>query len=111
MSQMQIATDATFAKDVDQSTGVVLVDFWAAWCPPCRLIKPILEQLAREYDGQVRVLTLDADDNPATASRFGIRSLPTVLFFRDGVLQDRLVGAVPRGAFEQKITALLGATV
>jgi thioredoxin 1 len=111
MSRMLSVTDAAFEQEVAQSSGVVLVDVWAAWCPPCRVIKPILEELAGSYEGQARILTLDADDNPETASRFAVRSLPTVLFFRDGVLQDRLVGALPKGAFQQKIVSLLGAVV
>jgi thioredoxin len=105
-SKMRIVEDATFGELVDRAAGITVVDFGAAWCPPCRVIKPILDELAGESAGKAGFFALDVDDNPESASRFGVRSLPTVLFFQDGVLKDRLVGALPKAAFEQRITAL-----
>jgi len=96
-------TDASFAEDVEQSKGLVLVDFWAAWCGPCRIVAPVLEQLARERDGQVTVAKMDVDANPQTPARFRVRSIPSILFFRDGQHVDTIVGAVPKPAIDQKI--------
>ena len=97
-------TDATFDAEVAAHPGVVMVDFGADWCPPCRLIAPVVEQLAAEYAGRARVATLDVDANPATMARFNVRSLPTLLFFRDGQVVDRVVGAVPRATLEARLT-------
>lgn len=99
-------TDATFSDSVERAEGVVAVDVGAEWCAPCRIVTPILEALAAELSGRVRVLSMDADSNPETMARFGIRNLPTVLLFRDGVLEDRIVGAMPRAAFQQRFEAL-----
>jgi thioredoxin 1 len=103
MSKLQVTHDASFAADVERSAGLVLVDFAAEWCGPCRLVHPILEQIGEELAGRVSIFTIDADHNPATVIRFGIRSMPTVLFVRDGVVVDRLVGALPKRAFVAKI--------
>lgn len=97
-------TDDTFADSVEQSKGLMIVDFWAVWCGPCRLIAPIMEQLADEYAGKgVTVGKLDVDHNPSTAARFGVRSIPSILFFKDGKLVDTVVGAVPKPALVQRI--------
>jgi thioredoxin 1 len=96
-------TDASFAAEVEQGGGLALVDFGAAWCGPCRMVAPIVEQLAGEYEGRVKVGALDVDANPQTAARFNVRSLPTFLFFRDGKVVDQVVGAVPRPLLERKI--------
>ena len=109
MSNVTAVTDATFAAEVEQHRGLALVDFWAPWCAPCRLVAPIVEQLAAAYDGQVRVVSLDTDDNQRTMARFGVRSLPTLLLFRDGAVVDRVVGAVPRGKIEEKLREQLAA--
>jgi thioredoxin 1 len=85
------------------ATVPVLVDFWAAWCGPCRMVAPIVEQIASEYQGQVRVGKLDVDSNQKTATRFNVRSIPSILFFKDGRLVDTVVGAVPKPALERKI--------
>ena len=111
MSRLEAVTDANFAEEVERE-GVVAVDFWATWCGPCRITKPILETLADDYRGRVRVLTLDTDLNPATTVRLGVRSMPTVVFFRDGVEVARVVGAVPRPMLERRFEeALTGAAV
>lgn len=103
-------TDTNFSEEVEQSGDLTMVDFWAAWCGPCRIIAPVVEQLADEYaDKGLKVGKLDVDENPNTAARFGVRSIPTVLFFRNGEVVDRLVGAMPKPHFDQKIDALLEA--
>jgi thioredoxin 1 len=97
-------TDATFDADVTAHRGLVMVDFGAEWCAPCRVISPVVERLAAEYAGRARVATLDVDANPATMTRFDVRSLPTLLFFRDGQVVDRVVGAVPKATLEARLT-------
>ncbi len=101
-------TDATFQQEVEQHKGLVIVDFWATWCGPCHMVAPIMEQLASEYPGKVKVLKVDVDANQRTAMRFNVRSIPSILFFKDGRHVDTLVGAYPKPAFEQKIQQHLG---
>jgi thioredoxin 1 len=96
-------TDASFAAEVEQHKGLAVVDFWAAWCGPCHMVAPIMEQIAHDYDGRVKVAKLDVDENQKTAMRFNVRSIPTVLFFRDGRHVDTIVGALPKPHFVQKI--------
>ncbi len=96
-------TDDTFTAMVEQSRGLVLVDFWATWCGPCQMIAPILDQLAGQYAGRVRIYKLDTDANQKTAFKFNIRSIPAVLFFKDGKHVDTVIGAVPRQALEARI--------
>jgi thioredoxin 1 len=102
-------TDATWQDEVEKSKGLVLVDFWAEWCGPCRMIAPTLDALASEYAGKAKIAKLDVDANQATAMKFNVRSIPAVLFFKDGQHVDSLIGAMPRGAFEQKIQQHLAA--
>ena len=103
-------TDTNFGEEVRDRDELSMVDFWAAWCGPCRLIAPLIEQLAEDYaDRGLRVGKLDVDSNPQTASQFGVRSIPTVLFFRNGVVVDKVVGAVPRPHLEEKIKQHLAA--
>lgn len=96
-------TDDTFAERVEKASGLVLVDFWAVWCGPCRVVAPILQQIAEEHRGSVTVAKLDVDANQRTAMRFNIRSIPSILFFKDGRLVDTIVGAVPKPALDEKI--------
>lgn len=102
-------TDATWQAEVADAQGLVLVDFWAAWCGPCRTIAPTLEALATDYAGQAKIAKLDVDANQQSAMKFNVRSIPAVLFFKDGKHIDSLIGAMPRGAFEQKIKEHLAA--
>ncbi|HST62322.1 MAG TPA: thioredoxin [Longimicrobium sp.] len=96
-------TDATFATEVEQSDKLTVVDFWATWCGPCRVISPILEQLATERADALKVAKVDVDENQATAARFNIRAMPTLLFFKQGKVVGQIVGAVPRARIEQAI--------
>lgn len=89
-------TDATFAEEVINSQQPVLIDFWAVWCGPCRMIAPVMEDLAKDYAGKIKVGKLDVDHNPQTAMNYAIRSIPTILLFKNGQVVDSLVGAVPK---------------
>ncbi len=95
-------TDANFS-DVTGQAGLSMVDFWAVWCGPCRMVAPIVEQLADDYAGQVTVGKLDVDNNQRTAAQFNVRSIPTILFFKDGQVVDSVIGAVPKQALERKL--------
>lgn len=96
-------TDATWATEVLGAPGLVMVDFWATWCGPCLMIAPFIDQLASEYAGRVKVAKLDVDENNATAMQYRVRSIPSILFFKDGKHVDTVVGAVPKAALEAKI--------
>lgn len=101
-------TDANFGDTIEAVDGLMMVDFWAAWCGPCRMVAPVIEQLADEYEGRLKVGKLDVDANQRTASRFNIRSIPSILFFKDGQHVDTVVGAVPKPQLERKIQEHLG---
>ena len=102
-----IVTDANFAEEVERSPLPVLVDMWAPWCGPCRMIAPIIEQLATELTGRVRVAKLNTDENPMTASRFSVRSIPTLLVLKNGKEIDRLVGAMPKQEILRRLQAVI----
>jgi thioredoxin 1 len=103
MSNVLAVTDANFEQEVEKHDGLTVVDFWATWCGPCRMIAPILEQLSTEYEGRVKVAKLDVDANIKTGSRFNVRSIPTLLFFKGGKVVDQIVGAVPKTHIESKL--------
>ena len=100
-------TDGSFQSDVLSAEGLTLVDFWAPWCQPCKRVAPVVEELARDYAGKVRFAKLDTEKNPSTASRFGIRSIPSLLLFRNGAVVDSKVGALPKAALAEMIDASL----
>ena len=102
MANAVAVTDADFEQEIEKHDGLAVVDFWATWCGPCRMIAPILDQLAVEYQGKAKVAKLDVDSNIRTATRFNVRSIPAVLFFKNGKLVDQVIGAVPKPALESK---------
>ncbi|MFP4024078.1 MAG: thioredoxin [Thiohalospira sp.] len=99
--------DSNFEEVVLKSDKPVIVDFWAEWCGPCRMIGPIVEELSEDYKGQVVCTKLDVDSNPGVASKYGIRNIPTILFFKNGEIVDKQVGAVPKSNLESKLKPLL----
>ena len=103
------ATDANF-NELINSDKPVLVDFWAEWCGPCKMIGPVVEQLAGEYEGRAIVAKMDVDQNSNIPQKFGIRSIPTLMVFKNGQLVDKVIGAVPRNVLEQKLQAALEPT-
>jgi thioredoxin 1 len=102
MSNTMAVTDANFEKEIEQASGLAVVDFWAAWCGPCRMVGPIVDQLAGEYEGKAKVTKLDVDASPRTAMKYGVRSIPTILFFKDGKVVDQVIGFVPKPALDAK---------
>jgi thioredoxin 1 len=102
------ATSAAWDKDVLGDSGLVMVDFWAVWCGPCRMIAPTVEELAKEYAGKITVMKLNTDENPDIASRYKIMGIPTIMFFKNGQEADRIVGAVPKPQLKAKIDSLIG---
>jgi thioredoxin len=105
-----IAVSATtWETEVGKANGLVLVDFWAVWCGPCQMIAPIVEELATEYDGKLKVVKLNTDENPDIAGKYGIMSIPTLLFFRKGQPVEKVVGAVPKRLLKEAVDNLLKA--
>lgn len=101
-------SDDVFDQEIGNHDGLAVVDFWATWCGPCQVIAPVIEQLAEEYDGRVKVGKVDVDANQSTAMRYNVRSIPTVLLFKDGEHVDTVVGAVPKAHLVERIEAHLG---
>ncbi|HET9052170.1 MAG TPA: thioredoxin [Candidatus Dormibacteraeota bacterium] len=107
MTHPLTVTDATFRTEVVDSDVPVLVDFWATWCAPCKMIAPLVEELATEYEGRVKVVKVDIDANPASPGQFGVMSIPTILLFRDGEATKRIVGYQPKARLKSEIDVLL----
>ena len=103
----QAVTDSNFSEVVEQAQQPVVVDFWATWCGPCRMLSPIVDKLAEKYAGQVSVVKCNVDESADIPMKFGIRNIPTLLFFKNGELVDRMVGAAPQAEIEKKIEALI----
>jgi len=100
-------TDDSFENEVLKSDKPVVVDFWATWCAPCRMIAPVIEEMAKEYDGKAKVCKMDVDANPGVASKYGIMSIPSVLYFKNGEVVDKVVGAVPKTQLVSKLQGAL----
>jgi thioredoxin 1 len=103
MSKPFPVTDATFIEKVLNASTPVIVDFWAEWCSPCKLIAPVLEELARDFDGQVQIAKLDVDHNPLTPGQYGIMGIPTLIIFKNGLPAERIVGYMPKDRLLQRI--------
>ena len=107
MSSAAAVTDASFEQDVLKSDLPVLIDFWAPWCGPCRMVAPIVDEIATEFEGKIKVFKLNTDENPNVASQYGIRSIPTLMIFKGGKKVDTVVGAVPKTTLSSTISKYL----
>ncbi len=102
------ATDQNFKAEVLESDKLVLVDFWAAWCGPCMMLGPVIEELAGDYEGRAVIAKLNVDENPNTAAQYGVRSIPTMLLFKEGKVIDQMVGAMPKNMIAKKLDEHIG---
>ncbi|MDJ0896509.1 MAG: thioredoxin TrxA [Alphaproteobacteria bacterium] len=100
-------TDASFDSDVSNASGPVLVDFWAEWCGPCKMIAPHLEEIAHEYEGKLTIAKLNIDENPGTPSKFGVRGIPTLMLFKDGEVAATKIGALPKGQLRDWVDSVI----
>jgi thioredoxin 1 len=107
VSNVAEVSDGSFDQDVLQSDVPVLIDFWAPWCGPCKAISPVVEELAGEYQGRLKVMKMNVDDNPQTPSRYGVRGIPNLILFKGGQVADQIVGAVPKGHLVKAIDRTL----
>ena len=107
MTAPQAVTDSDFELEVLEADTPVLVDFWAEWCAPCKMVAPVLDDLANEYDGKIKFTKVDVDTNPETAMKYGIRSIPTLLVFKGGSPVDQVVGAVPKAVIKKRLDSAL----
>ncbi len=103
-----VATDTNFQAEILDSDKVALVDFWAAWCAPCKMLGPVIEELGGDYEGKAVVAKLNVDDNPNTAAKYGIRSIPSILIFKNGQVVDQMLGAMPKNMIAKKLDEYLG---
>ena len=103
MSKPVKVTDGNFSKEVLRSDKKVLVDFWADWCAPCRMVAPVVEDIAKEYNDQIKVAKLNVDENQSTAARYGVQSIPTMIVFENGKVKDKIVGYAPKGRLVKKL--------
>ena len=109
MSDLVISVgNNTFDQEVLKASTVVMVDFWATWCGPCKIVAPVVEELAKEYEGKAKFAKVNTDENADLASKYNIRGIPTLIFFKDGEIKDQIVGAVPKAQLKSKIDSLLG---
>ncbi len=106
MSTIEV-TDDSFNTEVKQAAGPVLVDFWAEWCGPCKMIAPALEEIAQEFEGQITVAKLNIDENPQVPSEFGVRGIPTLILFKDGEVAATKIGALPKGQLKEWVTSVI----
>ena len=109
MASVQSVGDDTFEHEVLKSPTPVLIDFWAPWCAPCRAIAPVVEEIAGEYAGRLKVLKMNVDDNPQTPSRYGVRGIPNLILFQGGQVKEQIVGAVPKAALLKAISTVVTA--
>jgi thioredoxin 1 len=107
VANVQEVSDASFDSDVLKSDLPVLIDFWAPWCGPCRAIAPLVEELATEYGGRLKVMKMNVDDNPQTPSKYGVRGIPNLIVFQGGQVKDQIVGAVPKAALVKAISQVV----
>jgi thioredoxin 1 len=109
MSDLVVSvTNDTFDQEVVKASTVVMVDFWATWCGPCKIVAPVVEELAKEYEGKAKFAKVNTDENADLATKYNIRGIPTLIFFKDGDVKDQIVGAVPKAQLKSKIDSLLG---
>ena len=109
MGNVSAVTKDTWDAEVLKAKGLVVVDFWAVWCGPCRMVSPIVDELAKDYEGKAKIVKLNTDENPEIASRYQIMGIPTIMFFKDGQAIDKLVGALSKIQYKDKIESLLAA--
>ncbi|MBW1800038.1 MAG: thioredoxin [Deltaproteobacteria bacterium] len=107
MSDLLQVTDKTFDEEIVNSDVPAVVDFWATWCGPCKMVAPVVEELAKEYEGKIKVAQMDVDNNRETPARFGIRNIPTLIFFKGGEVANTIIGAQPKSAIEAELKKLL----
>lgn len=107
MANVQQVSDASFDNDVLQADVPVLIDFWAPWCGPCKAIAPVVEELAGEYDGRLKVVKMNVDDNPQTPAQYGVRGIPNLILFKSGEVKQQIVGAVPKGHLVKAIDGVV----